>query len=135
MLLADFDWNPNNRKLRQFGCVPLVLSPAIIWLWGLSATAAAIIAGTCALLCAVGLFRPRALRPVYLAVSMVTIPIGLVLGEVALFCAYLIVFIPLGLLFRLFGRDGLSLKVGPSATTQWREKRQGTSAASYYRQF
>jgi hypothetical protein len=135
MILADFDWEPSNRKLRQFGCVPLILSPVIIWLWGLGGTAGSMFAGTCALFCAVGLMRPQALRPVYLAVSMVTIPIGLVMGEVALFSAYLIVFIPTGFVFRLFGRDGLDLKADHGCTTQWREKKQGHNAASYYRQF
>jgi hypothetical protein len=135
MMLAEFDWKPDNRKLRQFGCAPLILSPVIIWLWGLSGAAGGILAGICALLCAVGLVRPQALKPVYLAVSMVTIPLGLVMGEVALLLAYLIVFMPLGFMFRLFGRDGLELKVDPSASTQWREKNQGHNAASYYRQF
>lgn len=134
MSLIKVDWNPAETKLRQFGCCALVALPLIAWLFGgnqtvfLSLTAAGV---GCALL---GLLWPAGLRPVYLAAHVVTLPIGLVLGEVLLFAIYTLVFTPVALLFRMIGRDALQRRFQANATTYWVPRTQPTDVRRYYHQ-
>ena len=46
MRLIEFDWNPTDRQLRQFGVIALVVLPALGWLWGASGTVLATLAST-----------------------------------------------------------------------------------------
>ena len=77
---------------------------------------------------------PQTLRPLFIGLSLITIPIGAVVGELALLLIFFGLFLPLGLVFRLMGRDPLERTLDRSAATYWRRKKQPDSAARYYRQ-
>lgn len=62
-------------------------------------------------------------------------PIGLVIGEVAILSIYYAVFLPIGLVFRLCGRDTLQRSFDRQAASYWQSKERPKSAAQYYRQF
>ena len=134
MKLVEIDWHPTNRQLRQFGGLCLFALPGIAWLWGGTTTVIATLAVVGAVLAVVGLVRPQAIRFVFLAFMIVAIPIGMVLGEVAMLCVFFGVFLPIGLAFRLMGRDALQLKMARDTTTYWRSKPKPPHAGSYYRQ-
>src|SRR5262245_16666548 len=134
MSLMKIDWNPADRQLRQFGFCALVALPLIGWmLAGWTAPAAwsrgdanllACLTGVGALCALLAVVRPAALRPIFLAATVVTLPIGLVVSEVMLATIYFLVFTPVSLIFRLIGRDALQRRFDPAATTYWSPKAQ-----------
>ena len=66
---------------------------------------------------------------------LVAAPIGMVVGEVAMLFIYLGIFLPIGIVFRVWGRDRLKRKKPTgSVASYWQEKEQPRTVASYYRQ-
>jgi hypothetical protein len=143
MKLIDINRHPTDRQLKQFGIAALLFLPLIGWLaTGKPRTLAAANLPLLGSLAAVGLvfallafLKPRALQPVFVGASLVTLPIGLVVGEVVLLVIFFGLFTPMGLLFRLLGRDALQRRLDRGAKTYWQPKRQPDSPARYYQQF
>ena len=143
MKLIDINRDPTDRQLKQFGVAALVFLPLIGWLaTGKPRTIGAANLPLLGGLAAVGLaiavlafVKPKTIRPVFIGASLATLPIGLVVGEAVLLLIFYGLFTPIGLLFRLIGRDALQRRLDPSAKTYWQPKRQPDSAARYYRQF
>lgn len=134
MALVEINWQPADRQLRQFGFIALVALPGLAWLWGGSTQLIGIL-GTVGLLCAVlGLLAPRALKPVFVTLTVLVMPIGMIIGELAMLLIYFGLFLPIALIFRLTKRDALQLKLQPNEPSYWRAKKKPRSAASYYRQ-
>jgi hypothetical protein len=133
MKLVEMNWSPTARQLRQFGLISLVALPALGWLWGggLPLVAALAVAG--ALMALLGLAYPRSLRPVFLGLSLLAIPIGIVVGEVALAVVYFGVVTPTAWISRRFGHDPLQRNFQPDAASYWQPKRPPQGPASYLR--
>ena len=83
----------------------------------------------------VACFAPRWLKPVFIGLSLLSAPIGMVVSEITLLLMFALVFWPIGLCFRLLRRDALQLAVVPKTNTYWRPKAQPKSVSSYYRQW
>jgi polyferredoxin len=81
----------------------------------------------------VGSFVPRAVLPVYLALMVLAFPIGWVISELLLRLIYYGIFTPLGLWFRVIGRDALRLRK-PETDSYWTRRRQSADPLGYYRQ-
>ena len=127
MSIVEINWRPSDRQLRQFGVIACLALPLIGWLWSGGTLA---VVGWCAVaggvLGGVGLWRPRYLKPVFVVLTLVVLPIGMLLGEVALLVIYFGVFLPIGLIFRLIRRDALQLTFQPTAKTYWQAKKPPT---------
>lgn len=134
MTLVEVNWKPTGRQLRQFGVISLVALPLLGWLWGGGAQVVAALAAVGLAIAVIGLAVPAAIRPVYLAMTLVAVPIGIVLGELAMLLIYFGLFLPIGLVFRLVRRDALERKLDRSAPSYWRLKKQPRGPASYFRQ-
>jgi hypothetical protein len=134
MSLIEFNWNPSTRQLRQFAVICLVALPFLGWMWGGAWQVVSILAGVGAVICLVGWVLPKALKPLFIALSLATTPIGIVIGELALLLVYFGVFLPIGLLFRLARRDALERTIDRSAKSYFQPKRQPADPARYYRQ-
>lgn len=137
--LVEMNWKPAERQLRQFACLCVPLLPLIAWLWSASIWGITITATIGVLLGVVGNIRPRWVQPVFLGLTLITIPLGVVVGELALLSIYAGVFVPLAILFRLRGRDRLRVRVGEGAESVdpesfWQRKSPPKSLRSYYRQ-
>ncbi len=144
MSLITIDWNPDRRKLRQFGLFMLagcaVLGLLVAWRagWALLApewnrtTVIWVAGGAMGFL---ALIRPGWLRPFYLIWMGLAFPIGWVLSHVLLGVVFYGVFTLVGLLFRILGRDPLRLKRPEGATSYWVVRTSGRRAADYFRQF
>ena len=87
------------------------------------------------LLAMVGIVWPRALRPLLVAISVVTSPLVLLVHDLVLSLAFFVVIVPVGLVFRLFGRDPLHLKIDRGAGTYWQPKKQPGDVRSYFRRW
>lgn len=129
-------WHPSRRELRQFGVAALLIFGALGALlrfqWGFE-TAAWVVWGlglTCGV---VGWFTPYKSYPLYLAIMIVTLPIGLVVSNLVLGILYYGVLTPMALVLRLTGRDPLLLRK-PDTPSFWRPRTAQPEPKSYYRQ-
>ncbi len=134
MGLIETNWNPNTRQLRQFGVVCGLILPLLAWLWSGSTITITTLAGIGLLIAIVASVYPKGVIPLYVALTLITAPIGTVVGEIALIVVYITVFLPIGIIFRMLSRDRLQLKIDQKANSYWQPKRQPNSIASYYRQ-
>ena len=144
MAAVELNLDPDKKQLMQFGLIGLVALPLIAWLFNGKPTPATweVIhtqrIGPCAAIGAVmgmlGLIRPTLLKWVFVGASLVTFPIGFVLGEVLMFAIYLVAFAPMALLFKIIGRDALGRSLKPNAESYWQPKQQPKDLSSYYRQ-
>lgn len=145
MAAMEFNWQPSDRQVRQFGVTAAIVVPLVGWLlagspgwksdwsaghaWLIGALS---VAGALAGL--VGWLAPPALKPVYLGLMLLSFPIGLVLSELILLAIYAGVFVPIGIVFRLIGRDVLQRRLDRGKTSYWEPKTPPQGPASYYRQ-
>jgi hypothetical protein len=66
-----------------------------------------------------GLLFPGAMRPVYRLALILAFPIGWLVSHLILAAVFLMVFAPLALIFRIMGRDVLTLKQPKEKPTYW----------------
>ena len=134
MALIETNWNPTSRQLRQFGGLCLVTLPLLAWMWSGNRTVMASLAGIGLLIAIAAWVYPKAIAPLFVGLMLITAPIGMVVGELAMFLIYMTVFLPIGIFFRITSRDRLRLNLDRQATSYWRPKREPKSVACYYRQ-
>ena len=134
MALIETNWNPTSRQLRQFGGLCFMALPLLAWIWSGNLTVIATFAGAGLLIGIVAGVYPKGILPLYVGLMLITAPIGMVVGELAMYLIYMTVFLPIGMYFRLVSRDRLRLKHNRQAGSYWQPKRQPKSIASYYRQ-
>jgi hypothetical protein len=139
MQWSDISFAPSVKTLRQF---------AVLWLiffagqgcWQAFAhdrwLLAALLLGIAAVVGCLGIARPALMRPLYVGWMLLAFPIGWAVSRLVLgFCFYG-VFTPLGVLFRMAGRDILRRRfTGAALTTYWTTKPAATDVRSYFRQF
>ena len=80
-----------------------------------------------------GLAKPEAIRPVFATLMAITRPIGRVVSIVLLGFVFYGVFTPIGLFFRLIGRDPLERSRRKRAS-HWTDRPAVTDIRSYFRQ-
>lgn len=144
MAAIDLNLDPSDKQLRQFGLISLVALPLLGWLFmgkPMPASWEAIHTQRIGALAVVGLvaglaawLRPGLLKWIFVAISVVTFPIGFVLGEVIMVAIFAIAFVPMALLFRVVRRDALQRNIDRTADTYWQAKEQPKNTTSYYRQ-
>jgi hypothetical protein len=148
MALIEVNWNPARRQLRSFGVVCVIAFGAIgVWvyvrhgLFGVKLPAPAALTTALALwavallCCALTWLAPRALRPLYVLLTIISLPIGLVLSQVFLALLFYGVLTPIGLVMRLVGRDPLHRRFDRQTTSYWIRREPVRNVERYYRQF
>jgi hypothetical protein len=136
--MIAIDWNPAPRQCRQFA---FISATVLVMLAGWNAaeygwsSLVAVMLGAGGLLGVCGAGRPESVRWLYVGIMVATYPIGWVMSHVILAVIFYGVFTPVGLLFRLIGRDALQRRLEPNAVTYWQPKRQPTGPSQYLRQF
>src|SRR5436190_22888222 len=105
----DLPRRPPTSTLRWFAAIWLVWFAALAgWTWvNGNATAALALAVAALAVGPLGLVRPAAVRPVFVGALILTFPIGWAVSHLLLGAVFYGVFAPLGLFFRLIGRDVL----------------------------
>ncbi len=130
------NWYPDDKQLRWFslGCCGagallgyMVLHATNSVTWGY------VLAGLGVTVFVIGLVRPALVRPAYYALLAITFPIGWLISNSVLILIFYGFMTPLGLVFRLLGRDALMLKK-PQVSSYWREHGQRKDVESYFRQ-
>ena len=130
--------HPSDRQLLQFGWIALfgfpLLGVMLRWLWHVPAAVlwiAVALGIACAVCTALGWVA--ALRPVWRALALLALPIGLLLAPLLLALIYYGMFTPFALWFRIIGRDKLQLRIDRAAATYWVERTKPRTPASYLR--
>jgi hypothetical protein len=130
------NWHPHDRRVRNFGLTSLVAMPVAAGLGThgspLAVASALAIGG---LLATLGIARPRALRPLLVAMNVAAEPLLLLINDTVLSLAFFLVIAPVGLVFKLFGRDPLQLKIDRAAGSYWQIKKQPRDVRSYFRRW
>ena len=138
MQWSDIQLDPPRRTLRQFAGLSLVVFGGLAC-WGYFAkgrvTSSAVLATLAIAIGLPGLVRPRLVRPVYVGSMILAFPIGWAVSRVLLATLFYGVVTPMGMAFRLSGRDALYLARQPGRATYWMPKPAPADLRSYFRQF
>lgn len=139
MSLVEINWYPKRKQLQSFGKIALVASVIISLLFYLLKGAAIQWALT---IFAVGfmifvssVISLRLTRMIYVGLVAVTFPIGLVVSFTLLMAFYFLLLAPMGLFFRLIGRDALGRKFDPTADSYWLQRNPPENLERYFQQF
>jgi hypothetical protein len=127
---------PPPKLLRQFAVLWLVVFGGLaawrVWqgnagVWTQVLAVAAVLVG------GLGIVWPAAIRFVYTGWMIAVFPIGWTVSRLVLAALFYLIFTPVGLVFRLFGRDVLHLK-RTKPQSYWSQKPVATNPEEYFRQ-
>ena len=138
----EINWQPGPRELRTFGKVIALGFPILAALLGASAWLRSHawpawtlwLGGIGLAVGLVGMFVPRAARPLYLVWMALGCGLGLVVSNVVLAAIYFIVVTPIGLALRLAGRDPLRRAFERGRASYWDDAEKAGDAERYFRQ-
>ena len=136
--MIEINWHPGERQLKQFALFSLPgfgLFGAVAWHMTGSAVIAVFFLATGVCTCVLGIKSPHRVRPIYLALTAATFPIGWCVSAMILRLFFYAVLTPIGLISRLMGRDPLRLRRPESAQTYWKHAEQAQSIESYFRTY
>jgi hypothetical protein len=139
MAIIEVNWHPGRRDLRVFGTAALiataVLAVVLHYRRGLPVPWMGGIFGLGLVVFVSSLVWPNLTRIVYVVMMGLTLPIGMALSFVMMAVLYYGIFTPIGLLFRLIGRDLLGLKFDRRAQSYWVKRRPPENLRRYFNQF
>ena len=145
--LIEIDLKPNEETLRQFGWIALAgfgLLGGLAWLewlifsFGLGAAripVAATFFGLAGLASFFSLVFPKGNLPIYVGLTIIAFPIGLVVSYLIMGSLFYLLITPVGLLFRLTGRDSMKRGFDSDLETYWTESRRNRPKEHYFKQF
>ncbi len=139
MSLIEINWSPNHKELRKFGIISLIASVLIALLLyvlkglGIQWMAAIFFIGL--IIFVSSMISLKVTRGIYLGLILVTMPIGLVVSFTLMAIFYFLLLTPLGLLFRLMGRDSLGRKFDSNTNSYWIARRPPENLDRYFHQF
>jgi hypothetical protein len=135
---SDIPFSPATWTVRQFAGIWLVFFAALAvtqalrhGLDGRTAAYAILALGVGPL----GLWKPQAVRPVYVGALVLTFPLAWVVSHLVLAGVFYGMFTPLGLAMRLWGRDALRLRPDAGAGSYWEPRPGLPPARRYFCQF
>ncbi len=138
MRFSDIQFNPPTKTLRQFAGLWLVVFGGMA-VWEAVGRHRPAVAASLAVLALVvgpmGLARPDYMRPIYVGWMVLAFPIGWTVSQVVLLIVFFGLFTPIGILFRVMGRDPLDRKLDRTAPTYWTPKPAPTDLRRYFKQF
>ena len=147
MALVKLNLKPTTRELRQFGFIAFgafgLLGALLFWhvipLWRVLGTATPIVAyvvwSVGALSALLSIVAPTLNRPLFVTLSVVAYPIGVVMSYVIMGVFFFVVVTALGLIFRLAGRDPLRRRFDPTASSYWIPHKAVDKTERYFGQF
>ncbi len=133
--MVRINWNPSPSVLRQFGWMACVVLTFLAWRWTNEPLIRLWVIGTAIALAGLGTWKPNANKPLFVGLTLLTMPIGIVVGELALLLIYFGQFFPIALVFRLVGRDALQLRIDRKRETYWSVRKPRNDSKDYFRQF
>jgi hypothetical protein len=135
--LPDHGPPPTTRTtLQQFaGLWLLFFSGRALWQWLVNGSGGSAIAwGTLAMVGLPGVVWPAFIRPLFMGLMTVTFPIGVLFSQVLLATVFHLMFTPIGLFFRIVGRDILSRRRDQRRQSYWVARPQVADIRGYFHQ-
>ena len=139
MSLVSVNWNPSRKDLNGFRLIGVcagVLAATLLY------TVKHVDLRWCLLIAAAGggiglsgFISLKLTRCIYIVMIAVTLPIGFVVSHVLMAVFYFGLITPLGLVFRLIGRDAMRRRLDPDARTYWIRHPQVTKTERYFQRF
>ena len=143
--LVEINWTPTDRVLRDFGFIAagvfglVALSMSQHWLWFAHRDAAPmfvwIAAGVAAFSLVASLAMPRANRPLYVGLTLVSFPIGFVMSHLIMATLFFLVLTPVAVVMRIIGRDPLQRRSPKTTASYWSRVEPTRAKSQYFRQF
>jgi hypothetical protein len=135
---SDIPFDPPRTTLRQFAGLWLVFFGGMA-LWQALVRGHPGLASILALLALtigpLGLTRPEWMRWIYVGWMILAFPIGWTISQVMLAVMFYGLFVPIGVMFRLFGRDPLHRARRPELKSYWTPKAAPADLHRYFKQF
>lgn len=138
MRWSDIPFDPSRKLLREFGLLCLAVFGALALHQGLyrgHATAAMVLGALAVVGGLLGTLAPGLLRPIFVGWMIAAFPIGWTISLIVTAVMFYGLFTPIGLFFRLIGRDVLDRKLQPDAETYWTPKTTPSDPRRYFKQF
>ena len=139
MPLIEINWNPEEKELRKFGVIALVATVIIALLLyfvkGIAIRWVSILPASGFIIFLCSTISIRLTRLIYLGLTMVTMPIGIVVSFLVLAIFYFVLLMPVGLFFRLIGRDLLDRNFKSDRNSYWTKHQPVDKMERYFRQF
>ena len=135
---SDIPFDPPRNTLRQFAVLWLIFFGGMALWQGLarSHVGQALIFGLLAVTIGpLGWIRPDWMRWVYVGWMVLAFPIGWTVSQVMLVVMFFGLFTPIGLIFRLIGRDPLHRARSPERNSYWSPKPAPADLRRYFKQF
>jgi hypothetical protein len=138
MFWSEIKSRATPRLLRQFAVLWLVALGLLAglqgWLWERWAVAA-VLAALAVGAGVPGVLWPRAVRWLYVGLCGATFPVGWVVSHLTLALVFYGLLTPLGLVFRLSGRDALGLRAKADRDSYWEPRPAASDPPRYLRQY
>ena len=138
MKWSDIQFQPTKRVLRQFAAAWLVIFlglGAYHYLKLEQHTRGIVFAAVALLIGPLGLFKPAAVRWIFVSWMVLAFPAGWLISQLMLAVLFYLVLTPTAVLFRLRGRDLLVRKPMPDPVSFWVPKHTPEDVRSYFRQY
>jgi len=154
MAAIDIDWNPDEKKLKEFGWVSVIgfsvigflVLPTASWIHSLSGEEpyawtdwnwkiSLILLGVGIAIWVLSLISIKAVKLVYVFWMAVAFPIGWTISHLILGLLYFLLFTPMAIVFRMMGRDALDRKIDKNAASYWIHREGAPESSRYVRQF
>jgi hypothetical protein len=138
MRWSEIPWSPPPRTLRQFAVLWTIIFGCLAawegWMYERE-----ILAGWLAVLAfsfgPLGMIRPQSIRPIFVGWMILVYPIGWLVSKAVLALLFFGVFWPIGVAFRLSGRDFLNRNYLACTKSYWKPKPAPRGPGSYLRQY
>jgi hypothetical protein len=139
MSLIEIDWNPKSKQLQNFGKIALaatfIISFLLYLLKGVAIQWVLIICAFGITIFIISKISLKLTKLIYLGMILLTMPIGWVVSFILMAAFYFLLLAPLGLFFRLIGRDPLYRRFDPTAKSYWMSRRPPKGLEQYFHQF
>jgi len=137
MKFSDLPLKPTLRALRQFAAAWLVffLALAARQIFVRHHPATGCMFGAMALIGVAGLWRPQAVKWLFIGATIAAFPIGWVVTQLMLAVMFYLVLTPVAFIFRWRGRDELQLRHRSGQSSFWISRGDPPKVEKYLKQF
>jgi len=139
MALIEVDWRPPKKQLRQFAALFVLFAAGLGtlgWYQGRPLWLSETLWVLAAIVGLLGLIAPTTVRPVWVVMMAVALPIGMVVSTVLMLIIFFVLLTPMGFLMRRAGYDPMRRqKAAGGARTYWIERSPVGSVRRYFRQY
>jgi saxitoxin biosynthesis operon SxtJ-like protein len=138
MTWSDISCNPRSKALRQFAGGWLIVFLALganRYLKHGQHQAGLVLGATGVVIGGLGLLKPSAVRWLFVVCMVLAFPIGWLVSNLMLALMFYGIITPIGLLFRMKGRDLLCRKPAAGRPSFWSPKQTPRDIRSYFRQY